>query len=62
MVDQLPGHEQRFPPAVALAYDLPAAPEVVELEAMAEQWRPFRTWVAVLLRTMLEQETGETNK
>lgn len=61
MVDQLPGHEQRFPRAVALAYDLPAAPEVVELEAMAEPWRPFRTWVAVLLRTMLEQETGETN-
>jgi 3-methyladenine DNA glycosylase/8-oxoguanine DNA glycosylase len=25
----------------------------------AERWRPYRTWVAVLLRAVLEDETGE---
>jgi 3-methyladenine DNA glycosylase/8-oxoguanine DNA glycosylase len=25
----------------------------------AERWRPYRTWVAVLLRAALEEDTGE---
>ena len=59
IVDQLPTHEQRFPRAVALAYDLPAVPTSDEIEAISSSWRPFRTWVAVLLRTILEEGTGE---
>ena len=30
------------------------------LEKQAEAWRPYRTWVAFLLRVLLEAETGET--
>lgn len=62
VVDRLPAHEQRFPRAVALAYDLPAAPNGDELETITVPWRPFQTWVAVLLRTMLERETGEIGR
>lgn len=59
MVDQLPAHEGRFPRAVAFAYDLAQEPTTDELATIAEPWRPFRTWVAVLLRALLEQEAGE---
>ena len=26
---------------------------------ISENWRPYRTWVTLLLRTQLEYETGE---
>jgi DNA-3-methyladenine glycosylase II len=26
---------------------------------ISENWRPYRTWVTLLLRTQLEDETGE---
>ena len=29
------------------------------LEERAEAWRPYRTWVVLLLRVLLETETGE---
>ena len=35
-----------------LAYDLPHA-TIGELEQIAQRWRPFRTWIAVLLRTAM---------
>jgi len=47
--DELPLQEPRLHRAVAFAYDLPAAPDDAELERIAEKWRPFRTWVSVLL-------------
>lgn len=35
--------------AVQLAYGLRSVPTDLELERIAEHWRPFRTWVSVLL-------------
>ena len=57
--DQLPVHEPRVARAVAMAYGLDEPPVAEELAEIAERWRPYRTWVALLLRTMLEDETGE---
>ncbi|MBA3778739.1 MAG: DNA-3-methyladenine glycosylase 2 family protein [Chloroflexi bacterium] len=57
--DALPTAEPRLARAVAIAYGLPEPPSAERLEAISEAWRPYRTWVAVLLRTMLEDETGE---
>jgi DNA-3-methyladenine glycosylase II len=37
----------------------PAAPE--QIVTISENWRPYRTWVTLLLRTQLEYETGEIN-
>jgi DNA-3-methyladenine glycosylase II len=44
---------------VATAYGLDAEPGTEELARISEGWRPYRTWVALLLRTMLEDETHE---
>jgi DNA-3-methyladenine glycosylase II len=57
--DELPLHEPRLARAVALAYGLKKPPTAEELSEIAEGWRPYRTWVALHLRTMLEDETGE---
>ena len=57
--DAVPGQEPRLARAVALAYGLagPAGPG--QLREISENWRPYRTWVTLLLRTALEYETGE---
>ena len=52
--DHLPTQERRLRRAVALAYGLKEDPSQEELEEMAERWRPYRTWVCVLLRSWLE--------
>jgi DNA-3-methyladenine glycosylase II len=57
--DVLPSHEARLNQAVQRAYDLSQPPATAELTEIAERWRPYRTWVSVLLRTMLEDETHE---
>ena len=57
--DYLPTNEPRLGRAVAMAYDLDGPPSVTKLEKIAELWRPYRTWVSLYLRTMLEDETGE---
>jgi DNA-3-methyladenine glycosylase II len=40
------------------AYDL-TEPTPAELADIAEKWSPYRTWVALLLRTRREEETAE---
>lgn len=57
--DHLPTHEPRLGRAVAMAYGLDEPPDVEESERMAERWRPYRTWVALHMRAMLEEETRE---
>ena len=42
--------EPRLPDYVRHFYGLPAAPGPQEMERVAEGWRPFRTWAAVLIR------------
>ncbi len=57
--DRLPAAEPRLRRAVALAYGDEREPTQAEVAQRAERWRPYRTWVAVLLRAALEDETGE---
>ncbi len=64
--DHLPSHEPRLRRAVALVYGpdaLPGGPDApsgeAELAALADAWRPYRTWVCLLLRARLEEETHE---
>lgn len=55
----MPSSEPRLRRAVALAYGLGREPSPAEVESLAEGWRPYRTWVSVLLRFLLEEETHE---
>lgn len=57
--DQLPSAEPRLRRAVARAYGNAAEPTQAEVAERAEAWRPYRTWVAVLLRSAHEEETSE---
>jgi DNA-3-methyladenine glycosylase II len=57
--DRIPLHEGRLPRAVALAYGLPEPPSAEELQRLSQSWKPYRTWVTLLLRAQLEDETGE---
>jgi DNA-3-methyladenine glycosylase II len=56
--DFLPTAEPRLLRAVALAYGIDA-PTPDGLAEIAEAWRPFRSWVAFLLRVHLEDATHE---
>ena len=58
--DCMPLNEPRVLQAVALAYGLTDPPPIEELQTIAEHWRPFRTWVAFLLRRMLDDERRES--
>jgi DNA-3-methyladenine glycosylase II len=57
--DAVPGQEPRLARAVALAYKLPGPATPQQIREISENWRPYRTWVTLLLRTQLEYETGE---
>ncbi len=57
--DYVPSNEPRLGRAVAMAYGLDGPPQPEELDRLAEGWRPYRTWVSLHLRAMLEDETGE---
>ena len=57
--DHLPGHEPLLRRAVALAYGLEGQLDEARLTELAEAWRPYRTWVVLLLRVLLEETTGE---
>jgi DNA-3-methyladenine glycosylase II len=49
-VDVLPRNEPKALGLVRELYDLPALPSQVQFEAIAQAWRPWRTWATVLLR------------
>src|SRR5580700_540491 len=57
--DAVPGQEPRLGRAVALAYRLPGPATPEQVLQISESWRPYRTWVTLLLRTQLEFQTGE---
>ena len=57
--DHLPLHEPRLCRGAAIAYGLDEPPDREWLEEHAEAWRPYRTWVVLLLRVLLEAETGD---
>ncbi|WP_031188278.1 MULTISPECIES: DNA-3-methyladenine glycosylase family protein [Streptomyces] len=57
--DVFPRHEPRLHASMADAYGLGAAgsEDVGRLAAIADRWRPYRSWVALLLRVHAEQLT-----
>lgn len=57
--DRCPTHEPRLARTVATAYGLEETPTAEEITEISGGWRPYRTWVALHLRAMLEDETGE---
>jgi DNA-3-methyladenine glycosylase II len=57
--DYTPTAEPRLARAMAIAYDMKAAPHAAHIAEISEVWKPYRTWVALLLRIMLEDETHE---
>lgn len=48
-VDELPAAEPRVLRAIAEAYGLEREPTAAEALRIAERWRPYRTWITVLL-------------
>jgi DNA-3-methyladenine glycosylase II len=55
VTDALTRSEPRLRDYLRHYYDLPKAPSSAEIEGIAEQWRPFRTWAAVLFRVAGER-------
>jgi DNA-3-methyladenine glycosylase II len=56
--DGFPTAESRLHDEMAHAYEL-TEPAVADLARIADGWRPYRTWVSLLLRTRREEETAE---
>jgi 3-methyladenine DNA glycosylase/8-oxoguanine DNA glycosylase len=56
--DGFPTAESRLHDEMTHAYGL-TEPTVADLARIADGWRPYRTWVALLLRTRREEETAE---
>jgi len=56
--DRFPETEARLLDSMRTAYGRPGA-STAELAAVAEAWRPYRSWVSVLLRKAREDDTGE---
>jgi DNA-3-methyladenine glycosylase II len=57
--DYTPTAEPRLARAMTTAYDMKAPPSATDIAEISEAWKPYRTWVTLLLRTMLEDETHE---
>ncbi len=58
--DAVAYHEPRLAAAVADAYGLPGPATPAQLTEISEAWRPYRTWVTLLLRT--EQEISAASR
>lgn len=54
--DVLPDHDTRLDEAIRRAYDITDSAAV---QAITDTWRPYRAWVALLLRAWREAETNE---
>ena len=57
--DHVPSREPRLVSALQRAYVLPAPPSADEVEAIADGWAPYRTWVSLLLRVMRDEDSLE---
>ncbi len=60
LTDVLSTREQHSRRAVKDLYGLDHEPDEAELEAIAEAWRPFRTWATVALRAVGPRLTGSS--
>ena len=54
--DALPDHDTRLNEAIRRAYDTAGD---AAIQSITDSWRPYRAWVALLLRAWREAETGE---
>jgi DNA-3-methyladenine glycosylase II len=57
--DVLPVGEPKLLTLVERLYDLPAPVSDEELRALADAWKPFRTWAAVLIRAAARRVLGD---
>src|SRR5437899_11426281 len=57
-VDEVPTAEPRLLSAIRDEYGLSHEPDIAKLTELAEQWQPFRMWVAVSLRRTLAGGAG----
>lgn len=57
--DVFPTAEGRLHGAMRTAYELPESAGLKQLQRIADRWRPFRSWVALLFRTAREDDTHE---
>ena len=57
--DVFPTAEGRLHAAMRAAYELPGSVGLEQLQQVADRWRPFRSWVALLFRTAGEDDTHE---
>ena len=57
--DVVPQHEPRLRQAVRAAYRLDEDVDDDTLTRISDGWRPYRTWVSLLLRTWREDQTGK---
>ena len=58
--NRVPGQEPRLARAVALAYGLAATPRATK--GISENWRPYRTWVTLLMQTAARGQDGEITR
>jgi DNA-3-methyladenine glycosylase II len=54
--DALPDHDTRLHQAIRSAY---STTDDAAIQSITDSWRPYRAWVALLLRAWREAETGE---
>lgn len=54
--DVLPDHDTRLDHAIRSAYD---TTDAANIRSITDSWRPYRAWVALLLRAWREAETNE---
>jgi DNA-3-methyladenine glycosylase II len=54
--DALPDHDMRLDEAIRSAYN---TTDAVAIRSITDSWRPYRAWVALLLRAWREAETNE---
>ncbi|MGI5131483.1 DNA-3-methyladenine glycosylase family protein [Pseudonocardia sp. CA-107938] len=59
--DVFPSAERRLHAEMCHAYGL-SDPTSAELAAVAEEWRPYRSWIALLMRVDRERRTGGTGR
>jgi 3-methyladenine DNA glycosylase/8-oxoguanine DNA glycosylase len=59
--DMFPTAEPRLHEEIARSYALDQ-PTLDQLSSIADGWRPYRTWIGLLMRTRREDETHEINR